>query len=141
MESRINMPMYDERAAALDTLDRGVNAVTARGLHRIEHRSDGQTTVVGHTSDVYARQQELSLRAAQLLATAATGELVLVEEATGRDVARRSLWPESSTSPATRHHDGGQHDIRDWLGGDARSEPSWSPPPLPNQHRFASVET
>ncbi|MGH2531111.1 MAG: hypothetical protein ACRDJW_02280 [Thermomicrobiales bacterium] len=110
-----------------------------RLVHRVEHRADGQTTVVARTSDVYARQQELSLRAAEFLATAATGELVLVEEATGMDAARRILWPETSASAPAHHDHTGQHDGRGWLG-DARSVPSWSPSPLPNQHRFADAE-
>ncbi|MGH2558310.1 MAG: hypothetical protein ACRDJH_04530 [Thermomicrobiales bacterium] len=110
-------------------------------LHRVEHRAGGRTTVVARTSDVYARQQELSLHAAEFIAAAATGELVLVEEATGRDVARRSLWPEPPPPSSKRHGGDPQHDMRGWLGDDARSEPDWSPAPLPNQHRFADVET
>ena len=63
--------------------------------YRVEHRSGGRATVVGHTSSADARQSELSRHAARLAAEGATGELVLVDEATGEDVARRSLRPEN----------------------------------------------
>ena len=60
---------------------------------RVEHRTEQGTTVVGRTSDVYARQEELSQHAARLMRAGATGELVLVDEATGEEVARRPLRP------------------------------------------------
>ena len=62
--------------------------------YRIEHRSGGCVAIVGHASSADARQGELSRHAARLLAEGATGELVLVDEATGEDVARRNLWSE-----------------------------------------------
>jgi hypothetical protein len=61
--------------------------------YRVEHRTGDETTVVARTSDVHARQAELSQHAARLIAAGATGELVLVDEATGEDVARRYLTP------------------------------------------------
>jgi hypothetical protein len=61
--------------------------------YRVEHRAGGVATVVAHTSDVHARQEELSQLAARLMRQGATGELVLVDEETGDDVARRALLP------------------------------------------------
>ena len=61
--------------------------------YRVEHRTADGTAVVARTSDVYARQEELSQHAARLMRQGATGELVLVDEATGEDVARRTLLP------------------------------------------------
>jgi hypothetical protein len=65
----------------------------APGGYRVEHRAAGVTTVLGHTEHVHARQAELSRHAARLIAAGAAGELVLVDEATGEEVARRSLRP------------------------------------------------
>ncbi len=59
--------------------------------YRVEHRTDDTVEIVAHTSDVHASQEELSHHAARLSATGATGELVLVDETTGEDVARRYL--------------------------------------------------
>ena len=59
--------------------------------YRIEHRSENETRVVATTSDVHARQEELSHLAVRLIREGATGELVLVDETTGDDVARRLL--------------------------------------------------
>jgi hypothetical protein len=61
---------------------------------RIEHRTEGETHLLGHTDAPAAAQAALSARAMQLIASGATGELVLVDEATGEVVARRSLQPE-----------------------------------------------
>ena len=70
--------------------------------YRVEHRTAEGTTVVARTSDVYARQEELSQHAARLMRHGATGELVLVDEATGQDVARRTLLtaPAGEAAPA-----------------------------------------
>jgi hypothetical protein len=59
--------------------------------YRIEHRTGDAIAVLGHTASAYARQVDLSEHASRLMATGATGELVLVDEATGEDVARRRL--------------------------------------------------
>jgi hypothetical protein len=59
--------------------------------YRIEHRTDDVVTVLGHTTASHARQSDLSEHASRLMATGATGELVLVDETTGEDVARRRL--------------------------------------------------
>jgi len=59
--------------------------------YRVEHRTGDTVTIVAYTSDVHASQQELSHHAARLSETGATGELVLVDETTGEDVARRYL--------------------------------------------------
>jgi hypothetical protein len=67
--------------------------------YRIEHR-DGQTvTVLGRTSATRARQADLSEHAARLMATGASGELVLIDEATGDDVARRRLLAAPGDDP------------------------------------------
>lgn len=63
--------------------------------YRIEHRTGGTSRIIGWTSDAYARQEELSQHAARLMSAGATGEVVLVEEATGTEVARRMLHPET----------------------------------------------
>jgi hypothetical protein len=62
--------------------------------YRIEHRDDEGTTILGRTDAPAAGQAELSARAMQLIADGARGELVLVDEATGEEVARRSLQPD-----------------------------------------------
>jgi hypothetical protein len=64
--------------------------------YRIEHRTGEATHIVGWTSDAHARQEDLSRHAARLIAAGATGELVLVEAATGTDVARRFLRPDAA---------------------------------------------
>jgi hypothetical protein len=67
-----------------------------RPTYRIEHRTGGTTRIVARTSDEHARHAELSHHAARLIAEGATGELVLVEETTGAEVARRVLRPEGA---------------------------------------------
>jgi hypothetical protein len=67
-----------------------------RPTYRIEHRTEGTTRIVARTSDEHARHAELSHLAARLIAEGATGELVLVEETTGAEVARRVLRPEDA---------------------------------------------
>lgn len=62
--------------------------------YRIEHQTEDGTTVLGHTDAPAAGQMELSARAMRLIAEGATGELVLVDEKSGEEVARRSLAPE-----------------------------------------------
>ena len=64
--------------------------------YRIEHQSEAGRVVVGHTDAPAAAQAALSARAMQLIAEGATGELVLVDEATGAEVARRTLHPEAN---------------------------------------------
>jgi hypothetical protein len=63
-------------------------------IYRIEHQTEDGTTILGHTDAPAAGQAELSARAMRLIAEGATGELVLVDEQTGDEVARRSLVPE-----------------------------------------------
>jgi len=69
--------------------------------YRIEHQSDDETTVLGRTDAPAAGQAELSARAMQLIGEGARGELVLVDEATGEEVARRSLQPASDPETAS----------------------------------------
>jgi len=59
--------------------------------YRIEHRIDGETVILGHTSATRARQADLSAHASRLMAAGAHGELVLVDLETGEVVARRHL--------------------------------------------------
>jgi hypothetical protein len=63
--------------------------------YRVEHRTGDTVNIVTRTSDVHASQEELSHHAARLRAAGATGELVLVDETTGEDVARRYLQAEA----------------------------------------------
>ena len=69
--------------------------------YRIEHQSDDGTTVLGRTDAPAAGQAELSARAMQLIGEGARGELVLVDESTGEEVARRSLQPASGPEPSS----------------------------------------
>jgi hypothetical protein len=62
--------------------------------YRIEHQSDDGTTILGRTDAPAAGQAELSARAMRMISEGATGELVLVDESTGEEVARRSLQPD-----------------------------------------------
>ena len=66
----------------------------AANRYRVEHRSEGRVVVIARTSAGDARQAELSEHAARLIAAGATGELVLVDEATGDELARRHLRPD-----------------------------------------------
>jgi hypothetical protein len=63
--------------------------------YRVEHRTADTVTIVAYTSAVHASQEELSHHAARLRAVGAMGELVLVDETTGADVARRYLQAEA----------------------------------------------
>ena len=72
-----------------DDLTDGQNA-----RYRVEHRSEGRAVVIARTSAGDASQAELSQHAARLAATGATGEVVLVDEATGEELARRHLRPD-----------------------------------------------
>jgi hypothetical protein len=80
----------EARRILRDDLANGQNA-----RYRVEHRSEGHTVVIARTSAGDASQAELSEHAARLVAAGATGEVVLVDEATGEDLARRFLRPES----------------------------------------------
>lgn len=67
--------------------------------YRIEHRSGDTVTVLGRTTAAHARQSDLSEHAARLMATGATGELVLIDETTGEDIARRRLLSTPARPP------------------------------------------
>ncbi len=62
--------------------------------YRIEHHTGGQVIVLSFTSAWDAVSTALAEYAPRLLAEHATGELCLIEQATGRVVAHRDLWPE-----------------------------------------------
>jgi hypothetical protein len=59
--------------------------------YRIEHRAGRSVTVLGRATATPARQVDLAALAARLIAAGASGELVLVDEATGEEVARHRL--------------------------------------------------
>jgi hypothetical protein len=84
-----------QQSASLGEADDLIRAhQRASHVYRVEHRAGGRVTILGYSSSADARQSELSRHAARLLADGAEGELVLVEQATGGDVARRVLGPE-----------------------------------------------
>ncbi len=68
--------------------------MTDQARYRVEHHINGTVEVLGVT-DEWA-MTALAPYAMELLATHETGELVLIDQATGRVVDRRSLWPEVS---------------------------------------------
>jgi hypothetical protein len=72
---------------------------TGNPSYRIEHRTGDDVTVLGHTTATRARQADLSEHASRLMATGATGELVLVDDVTGEDVARRRLLSSPDADP------------------------------------------
>ncbi len=65
--------------------------------YRIEHRTVDGVVVVGRSDAADASQAELSELAGQLMLAGETGELVLVDEATGEEVARRHLLLEDQS--------------------------------------------
>lgn len=69
--------------------------------YRVEHWTGDDVRVLGHTSAARARQADLSTHAGRLMAEGATGELVLIDEATGEIVARRYLRPEAEDAGAS----------------------------------------
>ena len=62
--------------------------------YRVEHHTNGTVSVLGVTDDW--AMTALAPYAIDLLAQQKTGHLVLIEQASGRIVDRRSLWPEAS---------------------------------------------
>lgn len=58
---------------------------------RVEHRTEDHVVVLGQTDAPAAAQAALSAHAMRLIDAGETGDLVLVDQATGVDVARRSL--------------------------------------------------
>jgi hypothetical protein len=66
--------------------------------YRIEHRHDGTAEVLAYTSDAHAPATALAPLAEVLISQLAPGELVLIEQSSGRVVARQPLW----TPPATQ---------------------------------------
>jgi hypothetical protein len=66
--------------------------------YRIEHQTDDGVTILGHTDAPAAGQVDLSRQAMRLIAEGATGELVLIDEASGEAVARRSLIDQEASS-------------------------------------------
>jgi len=62
--------------------------------YRLEHRTEHGSVVIGYSSDPLARHAQLSQHAADLIRRGETGELVLVDEETGDDLAWRRLVPD-----------------------------------------------
>jgi hypothetical protein len=68
--------------------------MTEQARYRVEHHANGTVAVLGVTDDWALTA--LAPYAVELLAQHETGQLVLIEQATGRAVDRRRLWPEAS---------------------------------------------
>jgi hypothetical protein len=81
----------------LSTHQRG----NATATYRMELRTGGVSSVVAYVSDVSAIQQELEEQAARLRAVATTGELVVIDQATGEEHAHLPLLPEPGTGQAS----------------------------------------
>lgn len=62
--------------------------------YRIEHRTADATNVIAYSSDPMARQSELSQFAAGLVRDGLSGDIVLVDDESGEELARRSLVPD-----------------------------------------------
>ena len=71
--------------------------MTEQSRYRVEHHANGTVEVFGFTDDW--AMTALAPYAIDLLAQHQTGQLVLVEQATGRVVDRRALGPEQSAKP------------------------------------------
>ena len=65
--------------------------MTDQPRYRIEHHTRGTCVVLGETDDW--AMTAVAPYAIDLLAWREMGQLVLVEQASGRVVDRRSLWP------------------------------------------------
>jgi hypothetical protein len=57
----------------------------------IDHQRNDGATILGRSNSPAACQAKLSERATRLIGEGARGELLLVNEATGEEVARQSL--------------------------------------------------
>ena len=66
--------------------------MTDQPRYRVEHHTNGTVVVLGYSDDW--AMTALAPYAIELLARHETGQLVLVEQASGRVVDRRGLWPE-----------------------------------------------
>src|SRR5213078_1680371 len=85
------------------------------GLFRVEHREAGTVSVLGHLSGVASHHQTLAHFEAAVFRDGRGGEVVLVDELDGRDVARRFVRP-----PELRYGSGelGRPDVDATDGGD-----------------------
>ena len=68
--------------------------MTEQARYRVEHHTDGTVAVLGVTDDW--AMTALAPYALDLLAQHQTAQLLLLEQASGRVVDCRSLWPEAS---------------------------------------------
>ncbi|HVL24149.1 MAG TPA: hypothetical protein VM450_08690 [Thermomicrobiales bacterium] len=80
--------------AAAEQVLHSLQQGNADATHRIEHRTGGISSVVAYLTDVATLRQELVRHGARLRAAAATGELVLVEQASLDELAHLPLYPE-----------------------------------------------
>ncbi len=71
--------------------------VRDQARYRVKHHANGTVAVLGVTDDW--AMTALAPYAIELLAQHATGQLVLIEQTSGRVVDRRRLWPEASEQP------------------------------------------
>jgi hypothetical protein len=71
--------------------DRLTGALPEQRWYRVEHRDVLGRRTLGRVPNVYAHHHSLTPFVARLLLDGAIGEIILVEETTGREVARRSL--------------------------------------------------
>jgi hypothetical protein len=74
--------------------------VTEQARYRVEHHTNAMVAVLGVTDDW--AMTALAPYAIDLLAQQETGQLVLIEQASGRVVDRRRLWPEASGQSSYR---------------------------------------
>src|SRR5688572_552753 len=101
-----------ERRSRAEAIESAESILRAHGVDggagrfRVEHRSGRHVVVLARTSAGDASQAELSQHAARLLAAGASGEVVLIDAATGDVVARRRLRPESEPDRTTDQRPG-----------------------------------
>jgi len=72
-------------------VSRRMTGDTAPRWFRVEHRDDLGHHDLGRVPDVFATHHALTPFLAHLLLDGATGEVVLIDEVSGADVARRFL--------------------------------------------------
>ncbi len=72
--------------------------MTEHARYRVEHHTNGTVVVLGFTDDW--AMTALAPYAVDLLATRTTGQLLLIDQASGRVADRRSLWPDPPEQPS-----------------------------------------
>lgn len=69
--------------------------------HRIELRAGGISSVVAYLTDTTNLHRQLERHAARLLGTATAGTLVLIEQASLKELAAAPLLPEEDAGPGS----------------------------------------